>query len=473
MLSSRKTLLVYNASRNSNEVPFWIAPTVASHLRATGCASPTGKKDKDKKADKDKKKRTNSLREKSGRKSGGQPGHKGRTLKQVDEPDEIIDILPKECPKCQTEFSRDDSDDYISRQVFDIPPPPPPVVTEHRAHNCKCKGCGEKFKGEFPANVTAPVQYGERVASTVAYYQTVQVVPVNRTRRLLSDMHGMDASEASIMKMIRGMARGFEPVADVIQKKAASDPLATTHLDETGFRAAEKLQWIHNTSTKTMSHFRVGSSRGDILLDLKGNVMHDCFSSYWKIEDVTHGVCNFHVTRELKALFEIDDEKWAGEMRTILLDGLKLTKKARKQNKKAVDPENIIAIEERFYACLKKAIAFHEGLPPLVPPSAKKGPGRKKRRIGHNLCLRLQKVADCVLLFLHDLTVPFSNNEAERDLRMTKVRQKVSGCFRTVQGLKDFCTLRSIIETARKQGWNVLEVLQTPPDKLIQMIKAA
>ena len=438
-----------------------------------GLRKPNGKKDKNKKADKDKKKRTNSLREKSGRKSGGQPGHKGRTLKQVDEPDEIIDILPKECPKCQTEFSKDDSTDYVRRQVFDLPPPPPPVVTEHRAHICKCKGCGEEFKGEFPANVTAPVQYGERVASFVAYSQTVQVIPVNRTGRLLSDMHGMDVSEASIMKMIRGMARGLEPVADVIQKKAASDPLVTTHLDETGFRAAEKLQWIHNTSTKTMSHFRVGSSRGDILLDLKGTVMHDCFSSYWKIEDVTHGVCNFHVTRELKALFEIDDEEWAGEMRTILLDGLKLTHKARKQGKKAVDKKNIIAIEERFYVCLKKAIAFHEGLPPFVPPGARKGPGRKKRRIGHNLCLRLQKLADCVLLFLHDLTVPFSNNEAERDLRMTKVRQKVSGCFRTVQGLKDFCTLRSIIETARKQGWNVLEVLQTPPDKLIQMIEAA
>ena len=438
-----------------------------------GLRKPNGKKDKNQKADKDKKKRTNSLREKSGRKSGGQPGHKGRTLKQVDEPDEIIDILPKECPKCQTEFSKDDSTDYVSRQVFDIPPPPPPVVTEHRAHICKCKGCGEKFKGEFPANVTAPVQYGERVAAVVAYNQTVQVIPVNRTAKMLKDIHQANVSEASIIKMISNMARGLEPVADVIQKKAASDPLVTTHLDETGFRAAEKLQWIHNTSTKTMSHFRVGSSRGDILLDLKGTVMHDCFSSYWKIEDVTHGVCNFHVTRELKALFEIDDEEWAGEMRTILLDGLKLTHKARKQGKKAVDKKNIIAIEERFYACLKKAIAFHEGLPPFVPPGARKGPGRKKRRIGHNLCLRLQKLADCVLLFLHDLTVPFSNNEAERDLRMTKVRQKVSGCFRTVQGLKDFCTLRSIIETGRKQGWNVLEVLQTPPDKLIQMIEAA
>ena len=432
-----------------------------------GLRKPNGKKDKDKK------KRTNSLREKSGRKSGGQPGHKGRTLKQVDKPDEIIDILPKECPKCQTELSKDDSDGYVSRQVFDLPPPPPPVVTEHRAHVCKCKGCGEEFKGEFPANVTAPVQYGERVAAVAAYNQTVQVIPVNRFVRILSDIHRMDVSEASIMKMVSNHARRLEPVADMIQKKASSDPLITTHLDETGFRAAEKLQWVHNTSTKTLSHFRVGISRGDVLIDLVGSIMHDCFSSYWKIEDVTHGVCNFHITRELKALFEIDDEEWAGEMRTILLDGLKLTRKARKQGKKAVDPKDIKAIKMRYYACLKKAKAFHESLPPFAPPGAGKGQGRQKRRIGHNLCLRLLKLVDCVLLFLHDLTVPFSNNEAERDLRMTKVRQKVSGCFRTVQGLKDFCTLRSIIETARKQGWDVLEILQTPPDELIQMIEAA
>ena len=432
-----------------------------------GLRKPNGKKDKDKK------KRTNSLREKSGRKSGGQPGHKGRTLKQVDKPDEIVDIFPKECPKCQTEFSTNDSVNTVRRQVFDIPPPPPPVVTEYRGHTCKCKGCGEEFKGEFPAGVTAPVQYGERVASFVAYCQTVQVIPVNRTVRILSDMYKINMSEATVIKMSRDKARGLEPVADVIHKKAASDPLVTTHLDETGFRTAEKLHWIHNTSSKTMSHFRVGSSRGDILLDLKGTVMHDCFSSYWKIEDVTHGVCNFHTTRELKALFEIDNEEWAGEMRVILLDAWKLTRKARKQDKKAVDPEDIIAIEERFYACLKKAIAFHESLPRFAPPGAKNKPGRQKRRRGHNLCLRLLRLADCVLLFLHDLTVPFSNNEAERDLRMTKVRQKVLGCFRTVQGLKDFCTLRSIIETARKQGWDVLDILQTPPDKLIQMIEAA
>ena len=251
------------------------------------------------------------------------------------------------------------------------------------------------------------------------------------------------------------------------------DPNITTHLDETGFRTEEKLHWVHTTSSKTMSHFRVGNSRGDILLDLAGNVIHDCYAPYWKILGVKHGTCNFHITRELKALFEIDNEPWAGEMRIILFDALKLTDNAREQGKDAVDPKDISAIEERFYACLKKAIAYHESLDPLVSPTDKKKRGRKKRRIGHNLAIRLLKFDESVLLFLHDLNVPFSNNEAERDLRMIKVRQKVSGCFRTKQGLENFCILRSIVETARKQGWDILETLQKPPDELIRMIEAA
>ena len=429
---------------------------------------PNGKKDKDKK-DKDKKKRTNSLREKSGRKSGGQPGHEGNTLKQVADPDEIIDILPEQCPNCQTEFSLENSTGCVHRQVFDLPPPPPPLVVEYRRHTCKCAGCGDEFKGQFPADVTAPVQYGKRVASYVTYYQTSQVVPGNRLVEILRDMHGMKASEATVMKMIGDSA----PVYDLLQKKIAGDPNITTHLDETGFRTEEKLHWVHTTSSKTMSHFRVGNSRGDILLDLAGNVIHDCYAPYWKILGVKHGTCNFHITRELKALFEIDNEPWAGEMRIILFDALKLTDNAREQGKDAVDPKDISAIEERFYACLKKAIAYHESLDPLVSPTDKKKRGRKKRRIGHNLAIRLLKFDESVLLFLHDLNVPFSNNEAERDLRMIKVRQKVSGCFRTKQGLENFCILRSIVETARKQGWDILETLQKPPDELIRMIEAA
>ena len=172
-------------------------------------------------------------------------------------------------------------------------------------------------------------------------------------------------------------------------------------------------------------------------------------------------------------MFEIDNEPWAGEMRAILFYAKKLRDNARKQGKSAVDPKDIIAIEKRFHACLKMAIAYYESLDPLVSPTDKKKPGRIKRRIGYNLALRLLKRSESVLLFLHDFTVPFSNNEAERDLRMGKVRQKVSGCFRTEQGLEDFCILRSIIETVRKQGWDILETLQKSPDELIRMIEAA
>ena len=227
------------------------------------------------KKDKEKKKWTKSLRNSSGRKSGGQPGHKGNTLKQVDNPDEIIDILPEQCPNCETEFSLEDSTGFIRRQVIDLPPP---VVTEHRGHTCKCIGCGDEFKGEFPADVTAPVQYGKTVASFAAYYQTVHVIPVNRLVRVLNDMHQMKLSEATLMKMIGDMARRLGPVADLLQKKIAGNPLVTTHLDETGFRAEDKFRWIHTTSSETMSHFRVGSSRGDILFDLAGNIVHDCFA---------------------------------------------------------------------------------------------------------------------------------------------------------------------------------------------------
>ena len=351
------------------------------------------------KKDKEKKKRTKSSREKSGRKSGGQPGHKGNTLKQVDNPDEIINILPEQCPNCQTGFSLEDSTGSIKRQVFDLPPPPPPVIVEYRGHTCKCAGCGDEFKGEFPADVTAPVQYGKRVASVVTYYQTSQVIPVNRMVKILMDMHGMKTSEASVMKMISDSARRLKPAADLLQKKVAGNPLATTHLDETGFRTADKLHWIHTTSSETMCHFRVGISRGDVLIDLAGNIMHDCFAPYWKIMGVKHGICYIHTSRELKALFEIDNEPWAGEMRAILFDAKNLTYNARKQGKDAVDPEDISTIEERFYACLKKAIAYHEGLDPLVSPSAKKKRGRKKQRTGHNLALRLLKFAECVLLF--------------------------------------------------------------------------
>ena len=184
-------------------------------------------------------------------------------------------------------------------------------------------------------------------------------------------------------------------------------------------------------------------------------------------------VCNSHTLRELKALIEFEKEPWASDLQTILLDALQLTKTARSQNRDAVVPEAIKEIERRFDAYCEQAITFHENQSPLTPPSKRKKRGRRKRRIGHSLALRFKALKTAVLLFLNDLTVPFTNNEAERDLRMTKVRQKVSARFRAEEGAESFCILPTVIETARKQGRDIMQTLRAAPDQLILMLKVA
>ena len=169
-----------------------------------------------------------------------------------------------------------------------------------------------------------------------------------------------------------------------------------------------------------------------------------------------------------------EKEPWASDMTTILLDALQLTKTARSQGRDAVDPEAIKEIELRYGACCEQAITFHENQPPLTPLSKRMMKrGRRKRRIGHNLALRFKALKTAVLLFLDDLTVPFTNNDTERDMRMTKVRQKVLGCFRTEEGAESFCILRTVVETARKQGWDIMQTLRTAPDQLILKLKVA
>ena len=184
-----------------------------------------------------------------------------------------------------------------------------------------------------------------------------------------------------------------------------------------------------------------------------------------------YGVCNAHTVRELDALLEFAKELWASDRKTILLDALKLTNTARSEGRDAVAPEAIKDTERRYDACCEQAITFHGNQPPLTPPLKRKKRGRPKRRTGHNLALGRQALKSAVLLFLHDLNVPFTNNEAERDLRVTKVRQKISGCFRTEEGVENFYPLRTVTETARKQGRDILQTLKTASGQLVLMLK--
>ena len=364
--------------------------------------------------------RTRSQRDTSNRKSGGQPGHKGTTLKQVKNPDKITDHFPPRCQACEAALSPEESIRSAARQVFDLPPPPPLIVTEHRAHTCECHHCGAQTRAAFPEDVTSPAQYGDGIAALATYLQTLHCTPEKRLAQLILDTYGIKISAATLAKLIAKKAKEMNPFAEAVNDLLSGEQTAVKHLDETGLRVAGKTRWIHVLCSIALSYFRLGASRGDVPEYLLGKAVHDCFSSNWTLEGVEHGVCNSHTSRELKALIVFEKEPWASDMTTILLDALQLTKTARSQGRDAVDPEVIKEIERRFDACCEQAITFHENQPPLTPPWIRKKQARRKRRIGHNLALRFKALKTGVLLFLNDLTVPFTNNEAERDLRMTK-----------------------------------------------------
>ena len=426
----------------------------------------------EKKKEKEKEKRTKSSRKKSDRKSGGQAGHKGTTLNQVENPDQIVDHTPDQCPGCSATLSKSDIVGFSSRQVFDIPRPPPLVVTEHRGYTCQCKECGAKVCADFPDGVNAPVQYGNEIASLVAYLQTTQCLPDHRTAMLLSEWCDIKLSSGTVANLTARKAQEFREAHTHLYDKLSSEQVAVKHLDETGIRVAGRLGWLHILCSRLLSHLRLGASRGDIPRDLEGTAMHDCLPVYFTLENVRHGVCNQHLLRESTAAHEIDGELWAAEMKAILYDGRDLAESARSAGQDAVDPVAIAEIEQRFEACWRKAIKYHEGLPPL-PRLSNSNKGPKKRRKAHNLALRFQKYKDMVLLFLHDLSVPFTNNEAEQGLRMPKVREKVSGCFRTKKGVENYCILRSVTETGRKQGRGTLDTLRAGPAVFIKLLKIA
>ena len=417
--------------------------------------------------------RTQSRRNTSNRKSGGQPGHKGTTLKQVKKPDKVMNHFPPQCQECEAILSPGDSMKSSNRQVFDLPPPPPLVVTEHRAHTCQCHHCGTQTRAVFPENVTAPVQYGDEIAAHAVYFQTYHCIPEKRLSQIFLDIYGFKITSATLARKIAKKARAMFPFTEVVKDSLSGDETAVKNMDETGLRVEGKTRWVHVLCSIALSHFRLGASRGDMLQDLLGTVVHDCFSSNWTLKGVKHGVCNAHTLRELEAVIEFDKEPWASVMKPILLDGKKLRDIARIHGQVAVAPEEIREVERRFDVCCEKALAFYESQPDFMLESAKKKSGPIKRSVGHNLLLRFMRRKSGILLFLHDLTVPFTNNEAERDLRMTKVRQKVSGCFRTEEGAENFCILRTVIVTAQKQGWNIMQTLKTAPDQLIQMLKAS
>ena len=411
--------------------------------------------------------RVSSLREPSGKKTGGQRGHPGETLRRVETPDATIDHYPAACAVCGEPLRAAMASGHVARQVFDLPEPRPLIVTEHRVHSCRCAACGTQTRGAFPDGVTAPVQYGTRIGAFVLYLLHYQLLPEKRLAALMADLFGVKLVTATIARISQDCAVRFQGFADELRDLVAAAPVK--HMDETGFRIGGKTQWLHIASTVWLTFYRTSPKRGSLLAKVTGIIVHDHWKPYYKMTGVLHALCNAHHLRELKALVEIEKEDWARQMQCLLRRACHATNLAREQGV-PLKPGLIALIERCYDGIIANGLAFHESQPALAKTRRR---GRPPRRVGHNLLLRLSTRRLDVLRFLTDPSVPFTNNLAERDGRMMKLRQKISGGFRSECSAKDFAVIRAVLSTARKQGWNMLQTLTSNPTRLLADIRVA
>ena len=396
-------------------------------------------------------KKTKSMRKKGTRPPGGQPGHAGSTLKQVADPDHLVDHpLPDVCDVCGASLAGQATTEI--RQVFDLPPVTM-EVTEHRIHALRCT-CGKLHRSEFPAEVTAPVQYGPGVKALAVYLTQHHMLPVARAAKVLADLYGLPISAGTVQAMIGEADERLAPTVARIADAVAQADVAGA--DESGFRVAGKLNWLHTAVTDALTWLGLHAKRGKAALEdfgllhrLKGILVHDGWASYRELT-CTHALCNAHHLRELTFVHEECGQAWAKCMIDLLVAAHHETVAA---NGKPLTALRIQTIRSDYEAILAEAAATN----PERPASGRRG--RTAQSAPFNLYRRLRDYADDVLRFTTDPRVPFSNNLAEQAIRMPKVKHKIAGCFRTIEGAQAFCTIRSYLATLQKQRFDLFQSL--------------
>lgn len=398
-----------------------------------------------------------SQRAASGRKPGGQPGHTGQTLRLSDVPDEVQVHAPSCCRACRQSLDDVPVLRQERRQVVDIPPLKVWVI-EHQAVTKCCPACGAETSGTFPVGVAAPVQYGPGVATLAVYLTQEQLLPLARTSAVLAEVFGCPVSEGTLERAIAACHERLATTEAAI--KHGITEAAVAHFDETGVNLNGTTAWLHVASTPHLTFYAVHQKRGKealaaigVVPQFRGRAVHDGLTSYGQYTQCAHALCNAHHLRELTFVEEQLGQHWAHDLKGLLGEIKLAVDDARSQGWARLPPAAQHAFAQRYDTLLEEGLRAN----PPPPPTGKRG--RPKRGKAGSLVDRLRTHKEETLAFMADLTIPFDNNQAERDIRMTKVREKVSGCFRTPTGAERFCRIRGYISTLRKQGRPILSAL--------------
>jgi len=403
---------------------------------------------------------TRSLRSPSGRKPGGQPGHPGTTLKPVEKPDHIVVYPVSHCVGCGEDLSATAVTRLEKRQVFEFPPLRLDV-TEHQAEVKSCPSCAQESQGAFPADVQQPVQYGARVKGLLVYLTHGQLLPYERTTALVEDLVGQPVSQGTLLTATHTCAAQVSETEGQVKQALQQAPVV--HVDETGLYENGRRLWLHSASTPDLTYYFPHDKRGqpamqaaEILPQFHGIAVHDHWGAYQQFDQCAHAFCNAHHLRELQRAIDQDHAVWAEEMNTLLLDIKDHADHAKAAGQTALSPDQIAQYQTQYRDIVDRALQPYLTAPTTPSPPTR---GRQKQSKTKNLLDRFDRYQTETLRFMTDFRVPFDNNLAERDLRMIKVKQKISGTFRSPEGTRSFCRIRGFISTVKKQGKNVLEAL--------------
>src|SRR5712692_11012023 len=407
-------------------------------------------------------KRTASLRQPGQKPKGGQPGHDGHTLMASAYPDQTLTHVVSRCRHCQASLQDVERVGYEERQVFDLPAMRI-EVTAHRAEIKVCPACGKPSKGTFPDAVTQAVHYGPTVHTWAAYFTNHHHIPVERTTEIFADLVQHQLSEATVLKASEHLDTCIAPSTEAV--KGLLRDAEVLHVDESGLRVRGTLHWLHVASTERLTSYEVHTKRGHeameaagILGPFRGTVVHDHWKPYFTYDECTHALCNAHHLRELRFIATQYHQAWAHDMAALLVE-IKAAVAATPAPAMRLALPELLAFTTRYDALVQGGFEANP-IPVATAEGDAKKRGRPKQSPPVNLLIRLRDFKSQVLAFMADFRVPFDNNQGERDIRMVKVKQKVSGGFRTLEGAQRFGRIRGYLSTARKHAKNVFEAIR-------------